>query len=187
MRAFWMAWGLAVLLLVTGTLGAVWIFGASAEWPVLARVLARIAGVALLLCMFVGAFRSGLLATMSLKQVLAENLAIVIAMELDDLRRAAEHHALALNLEAEPARTPDALAIPRFFGDRDEIRRLLGKATEHTLEEIHASLQSFNEAARGTSDTESRQRMQGKAAAIQEQVGRAARLLNQFMPSGSAA
>ena len=179
MRAFWMAWGLAVLLLVVGTLGAMWIFGISAAWPAAPRILATIVGVALLLCTLVCAVRAGFLGTMALKQVLAENRAIVIAMELDDLRRAAEQHA-------------QALKIPRFFGERDEIRKLLGKATEHTLEEIHASLQSYNDVARAApADAEGRQMLatllQGKAAVIQEQVGRAVRLLDQFLPSGGVA
>lgn len=190
MRAFWMAWGLAVLLIVAGTLGAMGIFAVSAGWTMVPRVLATVFGIALLICALVGAFRSGFLGTMALKQVLAENLAIVIAMELDDLRRAAEQRAMALNEEVAASRAPQGdghgpLAVPKFFGERDEIGQLLGKATEHTLEDIYASLQSFNDAARvgAFSDAESRQRMRGKAAAIQEQVTQAARLLSPFLPS----
>jgi hypothetical protein len=180
MRAFWMAWGQAVLLLAVGTLAAIWIFGVSGDWSLVPRVLARIVGIALMVCALIAAFRSGFLGTMALKQVLAENLAIVIAMELDDLRRAAEHR--ALSGEGATLSTA-ALEIPAFFGERDEIRKLLGKATEHTLEEIYVSLQSYNAAAKAGAPAE----LQGKATLIQEQVMRASLLLNQFLPSGRLA
>jgi hypothetical protein len=186
MRAFWTGWGLAVLLLSAGTFGAVWMFGASRSWPVVPHVLTNVVGIALLLLMVIGAFRSALLGTMALKQLLAENLAIVIAMELDDLRRAAEQRALSLQGEATPASTAQgmaALGIPKFFGERDEIRKLLGAATAHTLQEIHVSLQTYNEAARAGALAG----LGGKAALIQERVSEAARLLNQFLPRGSAA
>jgi hypothetical protein len=34
---------------------------------------------------------------------------------------------------------------PRFFGGREEIRKLLGEATEHTLEQVLLSLNSYND------------------------------------------
>lgn len=75
-------------------------------------------------------------------------------MELDDLRQAVQERAESLAGQAAeemptvPGMTwqsSEALRIPRFFGDREEIRRLLGPATEQTLEQVLLSLQSYNQ------------------------------------------
>src|SRR5687767_11068219 len=96
MRLFWMAWSLAVLLVLAAIGLSAWVFAASENWSDLTRIVSRSAcGVGLLLA-FVGAFRLALLATASLRFVLAQNLAALIVMELDELRQNAEENAIAL-------------------------------------------------------------------------------------------
>ena len=153
MRLFWMAWGLAVLLVLVAIGGSAWVFVASEDWSDLARIISRSTCIIGLLFAFVGAFRLALLATSSLRFVLAQNLAALIVMELDELRQNAEERAVALAKnelrhvqgkgrdEWQPVRT---LPIPRFFGERNEIRKLLGPATQETLEELLASLENYN-------------------------------------------
>ncbi len=151
MRPFWIAWGLAVALIGAATAAAGWVISISASWPFLAMAAVRLGCVVLALLTFVAAFRLALLGTVSLKRVLAKNLAVLIALELDDLRLAAQERARALgDVAAAHSSHPHlpssgALEIPSFFGDRDEIRKLLGKATEHSLEQLLVSLQSYNE------------------------------------------
>ena len=153
MRLFWMAWGLAVLLVLVAIGGSAWVFVASEDWSDLARIISRSTCIIGLLFAFVGAFRLALLATSSLRFVLAQNLAALIVMELDELRQNAEERAVALAKnelrhvqgkgrdEWQSVRT---LPIPRFFGERNEIRKLLGPATQETLEELLASLENYN-------------------------------------------
>ena len=153
MRLFWMAWGLAVLLVLAAIGLSAWVFAISENWSDLTRIVSRSAcGVSLLLA-FVGAFRLALLATASLRFVLAQNLAALIVMELDELRQNAEENAIALARDSMahakgrvrgewPVGT---LPIPRFFGERNEIRKLLGPATQETLEQLLASLENYNQ------------------------------------------
>jgi hypothetical protein len=153
MRLFWMAWGLAVLLVLAAIGMSAWVFAASENWSELTRIVSRSAcGVGLLLA-FVGAFRLAVLATASLRFVLAQNLAALIVMELDELRQNAEENAVALARDSMahskgrvrgewPVGT---LPIPRFFGERNEIRKLLGPATQETLEQLLASLENYNQ------------------------------------------
>ena len=154
MRLFWMAWSFAVLLVLMATGGTAWVFAVSDGWPGLVRVTSRALCLIGSFAAFVGAFRLALLATASLRFVLAKNLAAVIALELDGLRRAAQERATALTGDTSPARAvhldawraSETLQIPHFFGERGEIRKLLGPATEYTLEQLLASLQSYNRA-----------------------------------------
>jgi hypothetical protein len=141
MRLFWMAWGLAVLLIGAAIGGSAWVLTASAAWPLLPLTLLRLVCAAAIVIAFVGAFRLAILGTVALKRVLARNLAIVIAMELEDLRASVTECASAL---AETGSEAPALDIPAFLGKREEIRSLLGRATEHTLERVLVSLQSYN-------------------------------------------
>jgi hypothetical protein len=141
MRLFWMAWGLAVLLIGAAIGGSAWALTASAAWPLLPLTLLRLVCAAAIVIAFVGAFRLAILGTVALKRVLARNLAIVIAMELEDLRASVTECASAL---AETGSEAPALDIPAFLGKREEIRSLLGRATEHTLEQVLVSLQSYN-------------------------------------------
>lgn len=153
MRLFWMAWGFAVLLILVSIGATAWVFAASDQWSTVLRIALRGVSLAVLLAAFIGAFRLALLATASLRFVLAQNLAALIVMELDDLRQAAQEHATALaagaaseQQELNAWRPVATLQIPRFFGDRHEIRKLLGPATEHTLEQLLTSLQTYNQA-----------------------------------------
>jgi hypothetical protein len=149
MRLFWMAWSLAVLLVLVAIGGTAWVFAASEHWPGFARVASRAGCLLGSLAAFVGAFRLALLATASLRFVLARNLATLIVMELNDLHQAAQERAASFAEGGEAHTSPEAseaLQIPRFFGDRTEIRKLLGPATEHTLEQLLISLQSYNQA-----------------------------------------
>ncbi|NJO33189.1 MAG: hypothetical protein HC869_08615 [Rhodospirillales bacterium] len=154
MRLFWMAWGFAVLLILASVGGTAWVFAVSDGWSDALRIGARGGALVASLAAFVGAFRLALLATASLRFVLAQNLAALIVMELDDLRQAVQERAESLAGQAAeemptvPGMTwqsSEALRIPRFFGDREEIRRLLGPATEQTLEQVLLSLQSYNQ------------------------------------------
>src|SRR5262249_41966432 len=142
-------------LLLGSVGGTAWVFTTSEGWPDLARIVVRSGCLVASMTAFVGAYRLALLATASLRFVLAQNLAALIVMELDDLRMAAQDcaDALAELASAEPRQTRSqawrpsgALRIPRFFGDRDEIRKLLGPATEQALEQVLISLQSYNKA-----------------------------------------
>jgi hypothetical protein len=155
MRLFWMAWALAVLLILVSVGGTAWVFAQTDGWAAFPRIGARALSLVASLAAFVGAFRLALLATASLRFVLAQNLAALIVMELDDLRNAAQECADALaQLAATESRQAHArawrpsgtLRIPRFFGDREEIRKLLGPTTEQTLEELLISLRSYNKA-----------------------------------------
>src|SRR5690349_14376870 len=155
MRLFWMAWAIAVLLVLVSIGGTAWVFAESDGWSVFPRIGVRSLCLVGSLAAFVGAFRLALLATASLRFVLAQNLAALIVMELDDLRNAAQEcaDALAELATAEPKqaqscawRPSGPLRVPRFFGDRQEIRKLLGPTTEQTLEEVLISLQSYNKA-----------------------------------------
>jgi hypothetical protein len=144
MRLFWMAWGLAVLLIGAAIGGSAWVLTASAAWPLLPLTLLRLLCAAAIVVAFVGAFRLALLGTVALKRVLARNLAVVIAMELEDLRASVTECASALGDETAPAASARALEIPDFLGKREVIRNLLGRATEHTLEQVLLSLESYN-------------------------------------------
>ena len=155
MRLFWMAWAIAVLLVLVSIGGTAWVFAESDGWSVFPRIGVRSLCLVGSLAAFVGAFRLALLATASLRFVLAQNLAALIVMELDDLRNAAQEcaDALAALANAGPKQAQSrawqpsgTLRIPRFFGDREEIRKLLGPTTEQTLEEVLISLQSYNKA-----------------------------------------
>ena len=154
MRLFWLAWSLAVLLVLVAVGGSAWVFAASEDWSNLPRIVARATCILGSLLAFVGAFRLALLATASLRFVLAQNLAALIVMELDELRQNAEERAVALAKNElahsqergrEEWRSIRTLPIPRFFGERKEIRKLLGPATQETLEELLASLENYNQ------------------------------------------
>jgi hypothetical protein len=193
MRLFWMAWGLAVLLVLVATGGTAWVFAASDQWSALARIGSRAACLVGLLAAFVGAFRLALLATASLRFVLAQNLAALIVMELDDLRQAAQERAAALSghAGAEAQKTfsdawqpSETLQIPRFFGNRNEIRKLLGPATEQTLEQVLISLQSYNQtvsdARLRSGDRSTKARLWQEIAVVQERIKQAAREVAPF-------
>lgn len=153
MRLFWMAWAFAILLVLIAIGGSAWVFTASDSWSDLPRIFWRSACIVGSLLAFVGAFRLAMLATASLRFILSQNLAALIVMELDELRQRTQDRAIELakkNLTAEARdrgewRSIGALPIPRFFGERKEIRKLLGPATQGTLEELLASLQSYNQ------------------------------------------
>jgi hypothetical protein len=76
------------------------------------------------------------------------------------------------------------LRIPRFFGDRDEIRRLLGPATEQTLEQVLVSLQSYNqtvvEVESRTLDRNAVLRLWREIGVVQERLKLAAREVAPF-------
>lgn len=153
MRLFWMAWGFAILLVLAAIGLSAWVFGVSENWSGLSRIVSRSAcGVGLLLA-FVGAFRLALLATASLRFVLSQNLAALIVMELDELRQNTQERAITLakneldHTRGEVRELPSigTLPIPSFFGERKEIRKLLGPATQETLEELLASLETYNQ------------------------------------------
>ncbi len=153
MRLFWMAWAFAVLLILVSVGSTAWVFASSDGWPDLWRIGARSLSLVATLAAFVGAFRLALLATASLRFVLAQNLAALIVMELDDLRQAAQERATSLagqaraetrSADSDEWQPSEALRIPRCFGERADIRKLLGPATEQTLEQVLASLQSYN-------------------------------------------
>lgn len=186
MRLFWMAWSFAVLLVLIAIGGTAWIFAASEHWPDITRIVSRAACLVGSLAAFVGAFRLALLATSVLRFVLAQNLAALIVMELDDLRQAAAERAESLaevagaaqNVHADAWRASEQLQIPRFFGDRKEIRKLLGPATERTLEQLLASLQRYNQAVidMKTQDLNdsAAHRLWREIAIVQERLKRAA-------------
>lgn len=185
MRLFWMAWSFAVLLVLIAIGGTGWVFAASEHWPDLSRIVSRAACLVAALAAFVGAFRLALLATSVLRFVLAQNLAALIVMELDDLRQMAQECAELLaaagprpGILADVCHASQQLQIPRFFGERREIRKLLGPATEQTLEQLLVSLHSYNEAvadakAHSAGGTAA-QRLWSEIAVVQERLRRAA-------------
>jgi hypothetical protein len=191
MRLFWMAWGFAVLLILIAIGGTAWIFSVSDQWADFARIGVRVASVIASLAAFVGAFRLALLATASLRLVLAQNLAALIVMELDDLRQAAQERAAVLadadgvgEAPSDVWRSSEALRIPRFFGDRQEIRKLLGPATEQTLERVLESLQSYNQTVKEvraqSADQSAGTRLWHDIALVQERIKLAAREVAPF-------
>lgn len=191
MRLFWMAWGFAVLLVLAAIGGTAWIFAASDQWTDAPRLAVRVVCVVASLAAFVGAFRLALLATASLRLVLAQNLAALIVMELDDLRQAALERASVLadaggtgQPQPEVWRSSEALRVPGFFGDRQEIRKLLGPATEKTLEQVLESLQSYNqtvtEIRSRDPDQNAGTRLWHDIALVQERIKLAAREVAPF-------
>jgi hypothetical protein len=151
MRLFWMAWGLALLLLAGVVGGGSWLIAVAADAALAYRLGSWAAALLLLAFGFVGAFRLAFLGTLALKHVLARNLAIVIALELEELQALAHQQAALLSAASGAGRVvqfvPSGLRIPRFFGERSELRELLGPATGQTLEYLLESLQHFNAAA----------------------------------------
>ncbi len=188
MRLFWMAWSFAVLLVLMAIGGTAWVFAASEHWSGFTRIAGRTGCLAASLAAFVGAFRLALLATASLRLVLAQNLAALIVMELDDLRRAAQERAALLEGKAAASAsntgTSQTLQIPQFFGDRAEIRKLLGPATEHTLEQLLVSLQSYNQAVAevkvGSGNASAAQRLWQEIKVVQERLKLAVQELAPF-------
>lgn len=189
MRLFWMAWSFAVLLVLMAIGGTAWVFAASEHWSGFTRIAGRAGCLAASLAAFVGAFRLALLATASLRLVLAHNLAALIVMELDDLRRAAQERAALLEGKAaasasDATGTSQTLQIPQFFGDRAEIRKLLGPATEHTLEQLLVSLQSYNQAVAevkvGSGNASAAQRLWQEIKVVQERLKLAVQELAPF-------
>jgi hypothetical protein len=148
MTVFWMAWGLAVLLLGGAIATAAWLLSISESSSLLPLTLALATCAILVIGAFFGSVRLALLATAALKRVLAQNLAIVIAMELKELRASIKARADSLGADhsasAATAAPVQAIEIPKFFGKREEIRKLLGRPTERTLQDILAGLQSYN-------------------------------------------
>lgn len=193
MRLFWMAWSFAILLILIAIGGTAWVFAASEHWTALTRLVSRSICLMAVLAAFVGAFRLALLATASLRVVLAQNLAALIVMELDDLRRAAQERAASLEGNAggkaqaglmEATRSSEALQVPRFFGDRAEIRKLLGPATEHTLEQLLISLESYNQTLAEVSlengNASAAHRLWQEIKVVQERLKQAAQELAPF-------
>ena len=185
MRLFWMAWGFALLLLAMAVSGGAWLIEAGADWSLPHRLAGRALAATLLVFAFVGAYRLATLGTLALKHVLAQNLAIVIAMELDDLRRAAREQAALRSaatavIDGCAQITPSGLQIPHFFGERAELRVLLGLATERTLEELLVALRSFNAAARAAADNATYRALRGELDVVLEQLDRSMRSLAPF-------
>lgn len=155
MRLFWFAWGAAISLIVVAVAATAWVLSVSESWSLLPFVIARILCVIIGLMAFVGAFRLALLGTVALRHLLARNLAIVIAMELGDLRQAMQMRAVALAdggvvaaeqvLDTKLWRSAEPQRFPTLLGNRDEVRKLLGKATEHTLEQVLISLRAYHD------------------------------------------
>src|SRR5262245_22809734 len=96
MRLFWMAWSFAICLVLIGLGLTAWVFASSDRWPDAMQLIVRVASLVVSLAAFVGAFRLALLATGALRAVLAQNLAAVIVMELNDLRQATQRQAAVL-------------------------------------------------------------------------------------------
>lgn len=146
---FWAAWAMAVAV-IAGLLGGVAIvLNATRSWT--GADQASLYGVLILsaLAGLYAAFRLALYGTSCLQRVLAHNLARLIALELSDLRAAAEQRSHSLN--ADPLAAPfapaaPALPVPRFFRDAEDIGALLGEPTERALEDLLASLTAFNRA-----------------------------------------
>ena len=157
MRLFWIAWGLALLLLAGAVGGGSWLISTAADAALGYRIGSWVFAALLLAFGFVGAFRLALLGTIALKQLLARNLAIVIALELEELRAAAHQQAALLSAASGAGAmvqlAPSRLKIPRFFGERSELRELLGPATDRTLEDLLESLRHFNAATGGDTAT----------------------------------
>jgi hypothetical protein len=157
MRLFWTAWGLAFFVIAAAVATVAWLLSISETWQLVPFFLIRALCIIIGLIAFVGAFRLGLMGTVSLRVLLAQNLAIVITMELDDLRLAMQTRAIALGerpvapdqaLDAKDWQLTELQKYPALLGDRAEVRKLLGKATEHALEQILVSLHQYNDAVR---------------------------------------
>ena len=170
-----MAWSFAVCLVLIGLGLTAGVFALSEHLPAAMQLIVRTTSLVVSLAAFVGAFRLALLATATLRAVLAQNLAALIVMELNDLRQAAQKQAVALAGEAaveagdaSAASWPpsDALPIPRVLGERKEVRRRLGPATEHSLEQLMVSLESYNR----TIAEAKRQRAGGSAHLLWQEI-----------------
>ncbi len=149
MRLIWVPWCFALLSLLLGIGGSVWVLSLSTRWPASVMALTHLACAMVIVFSFVSAFRFSMLGTAALKRILAKNLAIFIAMELRDLRAsvAQERGSFAQEPESRSSDISSNLQpfkIPSCFGDRAKIRTLLGRATEHDLEQLLISLESYN-------------------------------------------
>lgn len=199
MRLFWIAWCAAVSLIVVAVTVTAWVLSVTESWPLLPFLVARALCVVIGLVAFVGAFRLALLGTVALRHLLAQNLAIVIAMELDDLRQAMQVRAVALAdggaagaeqmLDTKLWRSAELQRFPKLLGDRDEVRKLLGKATEHTLEQVLISLRAYHDTVveadldgvRGADSMErARRDVWRQIAVVQDRIAQAANAVAPF-------
>lgn len=144
---FWLAWCVALLWVAAAIAGGVGIVSRTELWEPLPQLTARGATFILAIGALFAAYRTALLGTQSLQRALAQNLAMLIAFELEQLRIEAERRAELLHAGSQIDLVMGATAelhVPGFFAEREEIRAAFGEPTERVLSELLQSLQNFN-------------------------------------------
>jgi hypothetical protein len=183
---FWLAWIFAVLCVAAAIAASVLSIGLTEDWPRTDRWLARLlVALAALVALYV-AYRSAMAGTRSLQRALVANMAMLIALELEELRLEAEQRAQMIHLgRAVGGMRGEAagLPVPAFLAEREEIREMLGEPTERALTDLLYSLQNFNLAmAAGNHPLpQPRSDLPGHLATVCEHLGRAMQCLAPFL------
>jgi 4-hydroxy-2-oxoheptanedioate aldolase len=150
MRRFWMAWCVAVLLLGIAVVGFGYLFSISEDWWVGYKIGGRIlAGLAAAWAIY-DAHRMAVHGTVALQEVLAQNLATMVASELERLKAAtdARRRSLAAKGAGVVAALGDAdrigLELPTCRFDNEGVRTLLGNPTEQALGVVLEAIAEYN-------------------------------------------
>jgi hypothetical protein len=179
---FWVAWFIALLWVAAAIAGSVGVVTNTDAWEPLPQLIARTAVVLGAIAALFAAYRTALLGTQALQRALAQNLAMLIAFELEQLRLEAERRTQLLHAGSQIDLALVATAeldVPGFFTEREEIRAAFGEPTERVLSDLLQSLQNFNIAltSRPVQKSGLGGDVQAHLMAIYEHLGRAMQYL----------
>jgi len=175
---FWAAWIMAIALLAASFAGSIAVVAQTRDWSLQDQIITRGAVAGLALLAFYLAYRLALYGTAALQRALAQNLALLIAFELAELRSEAEARALVLT-SARPSLSP-AFRLPNFYDEREDIVKLLGRPTEQALERLLHSLENFNNIAADDLDQHAEARLRHHLSAVYDCLNHAMRSIDPF-------
>jgi 4-hydroxy-2-oxoheptanedioate aldolase len=150
MRRFWMAWCVAVLLLGAAVVGFGYLFSISEDWWIGYRIGGRILAGLIAAWAIYDAHRMAVHGTAALQEVLAHNLATMVAAELERLKAATaeRRRSLAAKSSGFVAELGDeervCLELPYCRFDNEDVRTLLGNPTEQALGAVLEAIEEYN-------------------------------------------
>jgi 2-keto-3-deoxy-L-rhamnonate aldolase RhmA len=150
MRRFWMAWCVAVLLLGIAVVGFGYLFSISEDWWIGYKIGGRILAGLIAAWAIYDAHRMAVHGTVALQEVLAQNLATMVASELERLKAAtdARRRSLAAKGSSLMAALCDeeriGLELPTCRFDNEGVRTLLGNPTEQALGAVLEAIEEYN-------------------------------------------
>jgi 2-keto-3-deoxy-L-rhamnonate aldolase RhmA len=150
MRRFWTAWCVAVLLLGIAVVGFGYLFSISEDWSAGYRIGGRILAGLIATWAIYDAHRMAVHGTVALQEVLAQNLATMVATELERLKAAtdARRRSLAAKGAGVVAALGDAerigLELPTCRFDNEGVRTLLGNPIEQALSAVLEAIEEYN-------------------------------------------